>query len=489
VPVEPITGLPQGSDGYPWWNDSVFYEIYVRSFFDSNGNGIGDLNGITQKLDYLNDGDPNTTSDLGISGIWLMPIFPSPTVHKYNTTDFYDIDPEYGTMVDFMNLLEAAHERGIRIIIDLSVNVTSNQHPWFVDGTNPASPYHDWYIWSDFDPGYTGSWGQQVWFPLNGRYLYSTYSPYSPDLSLENPDVTEEILNVTRFWLEDVGVDGFRLDSAKHLIEEGTIQANSQATHDWWKNFFAFYKQINPQAMTVGEIWEDTLINAPYIKGEEFDISFEFWLAGAMIESINEGNASRMNDQVWRSYTEIPMMRFGTFLTNHDQERVMSQFFDEDPKAKVAASLLLTAPGVPFIYYGEEIGMQGDQSHEWFRRPMQWSDALNGGFSTASPWQPLGPGWGEYNVAAEIENDESILFHYQTLIRIRNQHAALRVGDLEVLTTTNEAIYGILRVCEDEAVLILINLGDQPVRDVWITKSQSILPEGNYTLVPPPVNA
>ena len=145
-PAAPITGLLHGMYGYPWWNDSVFYEIYVRSFYDSNGDGIGDLNGISEKLDYLNDGDPNSTSDLGISGIWLMPIFPSPTAHKYNTTDFYDIDPEYGTMEEFKNLLEAAHERGIRIIIDLSVNVTSNQHPWFVDGINPASPYHDWYI-------------------------------------------------------------------------------------------------------------------------------------------------------------------------------------------------------------------------------------------------------------------------------------------------------------------------------------------------------
>jgi len=348
-PVAPIIGLPTGTDGYPWWNDSVFYEIYVRSFFDSNGDGIGDLNGIIQKLDYLNDGDPNTTSDLGISGIWLMPIFPSPIAHRYNTTNFYEIDPEYGTMVDFKNLLESAYERGIQIILDYSVNVTSNQHPWFVEGANSTSAYHDWYIWSDFDPGYTGSWGQQVWFPINGRYLYSTYSQYSPDLNLENPDVTEELLNIARFWLEDVGVDGFRLDSAKHLIEEGTIQANSQSTHDWWKNFYAFYKQINPQAMTVGEVWEDTLINAPYIKGDEFDISFEFWLAGAIIESINEGNANKVNDQVWRSYTEIPMMRFGSFLTNHDMDRVMSQLFDEDPKAKVAASLLLTAPGVPFI--------------------------------------------------------------------------------------------------------------------------------------------
>ena len=483
-PVSPVIELPQGTDGYPWWNDTVFYEIFVRSFYDSNGDGIGDLNGITQKLDYLNDGDSETFTDLGITGIWLMPIFRSPTPHGYNVTNFYDINPEYGTMADFENLLESAHERGIRVILDISLNVTSNQHPWFIEGTNPASPYHDWYIWSNIDPGYTGSWGQQVWFPYAGRYFYSTFSSYSPDLNLENPEVTEEMHKVARFWLEDVGVDGFRLDSAKHLIEEGTIQANSQSTHDWWKDFFAFYKQINPQAMTVGEVWEDTLTTATYLQGDEFDISFEFWLAGAMIESVNEGNASRINNQVFQSYTEIPEMRFGTFLTNHDQERVMTQLSDNDQKAKLAASLLLTSLGVPFIYYGEEVGMQGEWGNDWNRRPMQWTDGTFGGFSSLTPWQTLGPGWQSYNVELESQDPESILSHYRTLIQIRNQHAALRVGDLNVLTTTNEAVYSFLRVSKEEAVLVLINLGDQPVESVWLTKSQSSLPEGIYQPVP-----
>ena len=483
-PVSPVIGLPGGTDGYPWWNDSVFYEIYVRSFYDSDGDGIGDLNGITEKLDYLNDGDPETTTDLGVTGLWLMPIFRSNSTHGYNVTDFYDVNPEYGTMEDFEVLLDAAHARGIRIILDISLNVTSNDHPWFIDGINPVSPYHDWYIWSDYDPGYAGSWGQQVWFPVNDRFLYSTYSPYSPDLNLENPMVTEEMNNVTRFWLEDVGVDGFRLDSAKHMIEEGTIQANSQSTHEWWQDYFAFYKGIKPDAMTVAEVWAETLVTASYIEGEECDISFEFWLAGAMIESVNAGDAGKVNDQVALSYTEIPDMRFGTFLTNHDMDRVMSQLFDDDNKMKAAASLLLTAPGVPFIYYGEEIGMQGDQSHDWVRRPMQWSDDMNGGFSTGTPWQPLGPGWNSYNVSDELDDKESLLSHYKKLIRIRNEHAALRVGDLEVLTTTNAAIYGILRVNKEEAVLILINLSDQPISDVWITKSQSRLQEGSYTPVP-----
>jgi glycosidase len=483
-PVEPVVGLPEGTDGYPWWNDTVYYEIYVRSFYDSDGDGIGDLNGIIEKLDYLNDGNPESTDDLGVTGIWLMPIFTSPTEHGYNVTDFYDVNPEYGTLSDLSDLLQAAHERGIRVILDISLNVTSNQHPWFVQGTNPSSPYHDWYIWSNVDPGYSGSWGQQVWFPSNGRYYYSTFSAYSPDLNLANPDVKAELFNVARYWLEDVGVDGFRLDSAKHLIEEGTIQANSESTHLWWKEFYKHYKQINPQAMTVGEVWENTLITSTYLQGDEFDLSFEFWLAGAMIESVNEGDAGRMNTQALQSFSQIPEMRFGTFLTNHDQERVMTQLFDDDQKAKLAASLLLTAPGIPFIYYGEELGLQGEWENNLNRRPMQWSDGAAGGFTTGSPWQPLGPGWEVYNVALESPSSDSILSHYRELIQIRNQHAALRVGDLDILTTTDESIYSFFRVSANEALLVIINLGDQPVDSVWLTKSETSLAEGTYALVP-----
>jgi len=484
LPVNPITGLTQGTEGFSWWNDTVFYEIFIRSFYDSDGDGIGDLNGITQKLDYLNDGDAETSTDLGITGIWLMPFYPSPSYHGYNVMDYYAINPEYGTMEDFITFLDAAHERGIRVIIDLVINHTSHLHPWFIEAGNPASPYHDWYIWSNIDPGYTGSWGQQVWFPHYGRYFYSTFSSWMPDLNYNNPDVTEQMLDVVQFWLEDIGVDGFRIDAAKHIIEEGTIQANSDSTHEWWEDFRPSISNIDPEALILGEVWENTEITAEYLQGDEFDLSFEFWLAGAMIESVNEGDAGKVNDQVLLSYTEIPEMRFGTFLTNHDMDRVMSQLFDDDNKMKAAASLLLTAPGVPFIYYGEEIGMQGDQSHEWVRRPMQWSDEMNGGFSTGTPWQPLGPAWDFYNVLDELDDEESLLSHYQKLIRIRNEHAALRVGELEVLTTTDEAVYGILRVSEDESVLVIININNQPVSDIWITTSQSSLPEGRYYPVP-----
>lgn len=484
-PVEPVIGLPQGTDGYPWWNDSVFYEIFVRSFFDSDGDGVGDLKGIIEKLDYLNDGDPETTTDLGITGIWLMPIFPSPSYHGYDVTDYYDINPEYGTLDDFKNLLDAAHARGIRVIIDLVINHTSSQHPWFLQASDPSSPYHDWYIWSDTDPGYTGSWGQQVWYPSHGDYYYSSFTSSMPDLNYTNPDVTAQMEDVVQFWLEDVGVDGFRMDAAKHLIEEGTVQANSDSTHAWWKDFRTFYKQVSPNALVIGEVWEDTSVTAMYLQGDELDLSFEFSLADAMISAANGSWSEGVNNQMERSYSRIPDMQYAVFLANHDQDRVFNQLDENDEKMTLAASLLLTSPGVPFVYYGEEIGMQGDQIHERIRRPMQWvGDTASAGFTTGMPWQALGSGWKLYNVQDEAANPDSIFTLYRTLINLRNQHAALRVGDLTILTTTNEAVYSCLRVSDNEAVLVIINLSGQPVDEVWLAKSESSLQEGTYQLVP-----
>ena len=482
-PVDPVLGLPSGTDGYPWWNDSIFYEIFVRSFFDSDGDGIGDLNGIVQKLDTLNDGDPETDTDLGITGIWLMPIFPSPSYHGYDVTDYYDINPEYGTMDDFYNLLDEAHSRGIQVIIDLVVNHSSSQHPWFLQAANPTSPYHDWYIWSDTNPGYTGSWGQQVWFPSHGQYYYSSFTSGMPDLNYTNPEVTAQMEDVVAFWLEEVGVDGFRMDAAKHLIEEGTIQANSDSTHAWWADFREFYKGVSRDALVVGEVWDDTAITAQYLQGDELDLSFEFSLAEAMINAVDWGQNQALIRQAERSYALIPDLQYAAFLTNHDQDRVMSQLNNEEDRMKLAASLLLTSPGVPFIYYGEEIGMQGNQIHERIRRPMQWTgDEAFAGFTTGSPWQAMGPGWMVYNVADEMTNPDSIWSAYRELIDIRNQHAALRVGDLTVLTSTDDAIFSFFRASDNETVLVMINLSDQPVEEFWLAKSETGLPEGTYQL-------
>ena len=477
----PISGMVQGTEGYPWWNDSVCYEIFVRSFKDSNADGIGDFNGITEKLDYLNDGDPATSTDLGITCLWLMPIYPSPSYHGYNVTDYYAVNPEYGTMEDFRSLLEAAHTHGICLILDLTLNHTSTLHPWYIEATDPASPYHDWYIWSAYDPGYTGSWGQPVWFPYNDKYYYSTFGANFADLNYNNPAVNAEMQEVVRFWLEEVGVDGFRLDAAKHMIEEGSVQANSASTHDWWKGFRTFYKQVNPQAFTVGEIWDTTAITAQYLQGDEFDLALDFYLAAAFINSVNQESASAAINQLELSYTSLPSLQNAPFLTNHDQNRLIDQVGNDPQKTMVAASLLLTAPGMPFIYYGEEIGMEGQKPDEQIRRPMQWSDIHYGGFSLVFPWEPLAPGWRSQNVASQITDPTSILSHYRNLIQARNQHASLRVGGLNVLTTGNDALYGIMRISQQEAILVLVNLSGEPIRDYALSLEQSHLAGGSYT--------
>src|SRR5919109_147792 len=190
TPVQPVTGLPQGTDGYPWWNDTVFYEIFVRSFYDSDGDGIGDFNGITSKLDYLNDGDPNTTTDLGITGLWLMPIHPSPSYHGYDVTDYYDVNPEYGTLDDFKSLIDEAHQRGIRITIDLVLNHTSSKHPWFEQAQDTTSPYRQWYVWS------ATPLGGQYWHYGSGQeYYYARFGVGLPDLNYANPEVVKEMKN------------------------------------------------------------------------------------------------------------------------------------------------------------------------------------------------------------------------------------------------------------------------------------------------------
>src|SRR5574342_674378 len=288
APTLESTAAPSPNEGreeFHWWNDTVFYEIFVRSFYDSDGDGIGDFNGITAKLDYLNDGDPNTTTDLGVTGLWLMPIHPSPSYHGYDVTDYYAVNPQYGTMDDFKRLLAEAHKRGIRVIIDFVLNHTSDQHPWFAASRDPNSPYRDWYVWSKTDPG-TGGWR----VAYSGFY-YGSFGDTMPDLNYRNPAVAKQMEDVVRFWLKDVGVDGFRLDAAKYLIEEGTVIQNSDSTHSWYRQFRSFYRNLDPQAMTVGEVWDISPTAASYAEGDQLDLTFDFSLAAAFLTSARAGRA------------------------------------------------------------------------------------------------------------------------------------------------------------------------------------------------------
>ncbi len=484
-PVGMDGALVPGTGGMPWWNDAVFYEIFVRSFYDSDGDGIGDLNGLIEQLDYLNDGNPATTDDLGVTGIWLMPIMASPSYHGYDVTDYYTVNPEYGTNADFKRLMAEAHKRGIVIIIDLVLNHTSAQHPWFIEAQDPNSERHDWYRWRE-----TGGAG---WHRLGSAYYFGLFWDQMPDLNFENPAVTDEMLNVTRFWLEEMGVDGFRLDAIKHLIEEGEETENTGATLDWFKEFYAFYKSINPNAFTVAEVWSPTHIVAQYTGGK-VDVCFEFDLAEAMREAAfraRTGSLLVAQENVIAAYSPG---QYATFLANHDQTRTRSTLMN-DEQAKVAATLQLTFPGIPFIYYGEEIGMQGAKPDENIRRPMQWTP--DGGFSTGTPWRGYYEDYAMRNITTQNATPDSILNHYRALVTLRNHHAALRIGDWQQVTVKGRSIYSYVRAYEDEVVLVVVNLSGQAVADYTLTLVKGpftaahapawLMGEGELYL--PPVNA
>jgi alpha-amylase len=478
TPVQPVTGLPKGTDGLPWWNDSVFYEIFVRSFYDSDGNGIGDFNGLTSKLDYLNDGDPNTNTDLGITAIWLMPINASPSYHGYDVTDYYDVNSDYGSMDDFKNLVKEAHKRGIRVTIDWVLNHTSSRNSWFDEARDPQSPYRNWYVWSATRPSNPG-WNAGA----GGEYYYGLFSPAMPDLNYRNPAVVAEMKKFMRFWLKDVGVDGFRLDAAKHIIEDGSQIENTAETHAFYKDLRKYYKSVNPQAMTVGEVWNDSNTVQTYLNGDELDLAFDFDLGKNLLFSAGTQTPKYAIDAFRKDLAIFRSGQFATFLTNHDQDRSMTVLNDNVDAAKNAAMLLLTAPGVPFIYYGEEIGLLGKKPDEDIRRPLQWSAELNAGFSTGTPWRAPASDYTTKNIAFQLADPNSLLSFYRSLIQIRDNHVALRVGDAYPIESGNKSVFASLRASKNEAVLILINMSSSPISDYSLKLETGPL-TGEYSITP-----
>lgn len=479
----PYDPMPQGSNGYSWWNNVVFYEIFVRSFADSNGDGIGDLNGLTEKLDYLNDGDPSTTSDLGINAIWLMPIFDSPSYHGYDVTDYYQINPEYGTLDDFHVFLKAAHRRGIRVILDFVVNHTSVEHPWFKDARSDiSSPYRDWYIWSDTNPKYLGPWGEKVWhFNYDNYYYYGVFSSGMPDLNFKNPAVTDEIYKIASYWMDDAGIDGFRVDGARHLIEDGQVQVNTPETYQWFEDFYKFYKQDHPNFFTVGEVWDSNFAAAKYVKNNAFDLVFDFELSDSIIAGLNNANGKKIRNALDFNTNLYPPLQKANFLTNHDMNRIMNALLEDPQKAKMAAFLLLTAPGVPFIYYGEEIGMLGSKPDENIRRPMQWDTSEYAGFSTFLPWESLNSNSPDWNVQVENDNPDSLLSFYRTMIQIRNQKDALRTGDYLSLDTSSNDLVAYIRRGEGEDILLVLNASNS-VQKIAIEFPKSTILPGEYSV-------
>ncbi len=461
-----------------WWNDAVFYEVFVRSFFDDSGDGVGDFKGLTQKLDYLNDGNPNTHDDLGITGIWLMPMMKSPSYHGYDVADYYTTEPDFGTMQDFEEFISAAHARGIKVIIDLVMNHSSSQNPWFTQSANSQNEFRDWYVWSDTNPGTIGPWGQTVWHQRNGDYYYGLFWDGMPDLNYTHPPVKEEMLNVVKFWLEK-GVDGYRLDAIKYLIEDGPLLENTSQTYAFLEEFNTVYKTENPDAFTVGEVWSSTQSIIPYVQNDRLDVCFEFGLAGAILDAVDNGNPENVESQLTTVQNSYPMLQYATFLTNHDIDRVFATLGANADKMKLAASVYLTMPGIPFVYYGEEIGMTGTGDHLNIRRPMQWTDGTNAGFSSHSPWQSIGSNYLSNNVRDMDQDPNSILRHYKKLIRIRNEQDALRRGQTLLLENTDDNVLSFARIHQDEGVLVVSNTGTA-IESPELSLLQSALPPGEY---------
>lgn len=478
-----------GADGHQvpelhWWNDTVFYEVFVRSFQDGNGDGIGDLKGLTARLDYLNDGNPNTHDDLGVTGIWLMPVNASPSYHGYDVTDYRAIEPDYGTQADFQAFLDAAHARGIRVIMDFVMNHCSNQNPWFVSSRANEAGWRDWFRWSATNPGGTGPWGQTVWWRTNSAYYYGLFGSGMPDLNYDTPAVKNEMFSVADYWLDTVGVDGFRLDAVLYVDEDPGALMNTPGTLQFWQDFNTRVESVAPEALTVGEAWTTTAAVAPYSASGRLDLCFEFDLAGAIVGAANNGDAGWLGTKLGDVCSAYRYPQWGTFLSNHDQDRVFSQVGEDAARARVAAGLCLTLPGVPFLYYGEEIGMTGTTNDPVRRAPMQWSTAANAGFTTATPWESLGGNWTTNNVALESADPSSLLSWYRRLVAARTASPALRRGTCATLTASSASVLAFVRRDTTEAaaqvVLCLANTSAMAQGAVSLTAPADVLAPGSY---------
>ena len=472
--AELLNGIPHSA---PVGHTGVHYEIFVRSFADSNGDGIGDLNGVTKNLDYL--------EDLGVSAIWLMPIHPSPSYHKYDIIDYYGIDPEYGTPDDFRRLVAEAHQRGIAVIIDLVLHHTSNRHPWFLEASKGAqNPYRNYYKWLTSaqikaqkldkrevtaDSGERNPWHQVPGATYDERY-YGMFWRGMPDLNFDHPPVREEMFRVARYWLNDMGVDGFRLDAARHLYWETEESKN----HQFWQEFGQAVEAAKQGCYTVGEVWTRPERIAPYFAGLNANFNFDLCLAieAVVRQGKDTNDLVEFLTKAQIAYAEVnPQFIDALMLSNHDQNRIGSLLKGDLNRLKVAANLLLTLPGNPYLYYGEEIGMLGLKPDETIREPFLWdirtrdrqrTSWRRGRYTTSQTVRPL----------TEQQSDPDSLFsHYKRLIQARNGHPVLN-DNLSRLVQTGIRQQGIIAFIRRSAggnrVLIIHNLTDQPI---WVPLS------------------
>jgi alpha-amylase len=473
----PAGALPE------WRRSGVCYEVFVRSFYDSDGDGVGDLRGLIDKLDYINDGDPATTTDLGATCIWLMPIAQSPSYHGYDVTNYYEVNREYGTNEDFRRLMAEARRRGIRVIVDLVANHMSSEHPFFKSALlDTASPFRDWFTWAPA-PRPSPGWEAPVWHRAWTRdeFYYGLFWGGMPDINLANPDATAMLEDVARFWLEDMGVDGFRMDAVGHFFEGPAGEwKHDPAVHPWLRDFAAHLRRVAPHAFTIGEVWDGTEAIRPYYP-DQLDNYFIFEVADALVNAVRGGSGATLLDAVYRAQRDLPRGRWSPFLRNHDQTRTMTEFRGHVPRARLAATLLLTLPGFPFLYYGEELGMMADKPDPRLRTPMHWTLERAAGFTRGVPWEPLQPDSFTANVAVQDADPGSLLNHHRRLIRLRGAHAALGAdAGFIPLESGHDGVVAYLRQAQGQTVVVVANLGETPVRGLALTSAGAVLPAGRY---------
>ncbi len=482
-----------------WWRDGVIYQIYPRSFADSNGDGVGDLSGIISKLDYL--------QWLGVDAIWLSPINPSPMADfGYDVSNYHDIDPIFGSLADFDRLVSGAHARGIRLVLDLVMNHTSNQHPWFIESrSSRGNSKRDWYIWRDPKNGrepnnWESVFGGKAWQfdEHTGQYYLHLFLPEQPDLNWRNPQVKETLFGECAFWL-DRGVDGFRLDVAHMFVkaidlpdnprkfglrgydrQDHANHENLPETHAIWKEFRRLLNRYD-ERMAVGEV-EPAGAEGYYGSGEdELHLVFNF----ALLQQ-RRWNAHAFHAVVQAWYDQLPPGAWPCWvLNNHDNRRSISRYAagaSTDARAKVAATMLLTLRGTPFLYYGEELGLhEGSipraeildppgrkywpifKGRDGSRTPMPWDATLNAGFSTGRPWLPVNPDYALVNVENERRDPHSLLNYYRHLLALRRASPALQQGSYRVLSQADD-VFAYERATTNQCLLIALNFSSRPAQ-------------------------
>lgn len=488
-----VSGVASGFASEPqpgWWKDAVFYEIFVRSFADAStgplaGDGIGDFQGLIEKLDYLNDGRGAQGKSLGVTALWLMPIHPSPSYHGYDVSDYFAVHPEFGDIALFKKFLAEAHKRGIRVIIDSVLNHASSQHPLFLEAVAEGAEAaqedkRTMFRFSDVPLELFGPWDQRAWHPVpggKGGFYYGVFSSEMPDWNFNDPRVTDHHRRAAAFWLKDVGVDGFRLDAVRYFHEVGEALQDTEETRAWLKEFTDYCHRVKPGAFVIGENTARMGEVVKSIRGGSVDSSFEFDLARATIESVR----LREPRILARAMERLNVLYEGgapwaTLLTNHDQERAKTQLGGSESATRLATKVLFTLPGVIFLYYGEELGMQATKPDPELRTPMPWtSEPPNAGFAKPNvrAWKPPQPEYREVNVAAQMKAPDSMWALYHKLVALNLDSAAIRQGTRIEVSASEPDVYVQMREAVGDVVLVIGNFDDRPRSGVTLSAAKT----------------